>query len=114
MIVLITFVSGLLSALFLNDTIVIVFTPLIIEVTKALNRNPIPYLITLVTSANIGSATTIIGNPQNMIIGVSSGIPFLKFTYYQLLPAFLSLLLVILIIYFIYRKEFYRTFFKEI
>ncbi|MGC8781212.1 MAG: anion transporter [Anaerolineae bacterium] len=72
--------SGLLSALFLNDTIVLMLTPLVLEITLALKRNPIPYLIGLVTAANIGSAATIVGNPQNMIIGVASQIPFVAFT----------------------------------
>ncbi len=83
---LIIVVSGVLSALFLNDTIVLMFTPLVLDIVLALHRNPIPYLIGLVTAANIGSAATIVGNPQNMIIGVSSGIPFAQFTG-QLGPA---------------------------
>lgn len=68
--------SGFLSALFLNDTIVLVFTPLVIEITRSLRLPPIPYLVALAVSANIGSVATIIGNPQNMLIGTSSGIPF--------------------------------------
>ncbi|MEJ5200086.1 MAG: anion transporter [Anaerolineae bacterium] len=72
--------SGILSALFLNDTIVLMLTPLVLEITLALKRNPIPYLIGLVTAANIGSAATIVGNPQNMIIGVASQISFVAFT----------------------------------
>ncbi|MBI5035614.1 MAG: hypothetical protein HZB51_34410 [Chloroflexi bacterium] len=75
----IVFASGILSALFLNDTIVLMFTPLVLEVTASLKRNPIPYLIGLVTAANIGSTATIIGNPQNMLIGMSSKISFVDF-----------------------------------
>jgi len=71
--------SGLLSAFFLNDTVVLMMTPLLIGTCKHLNRDPIPYLIGLAASANIGSAATIIGNPQNMLIGVTSGIPFFTF-----------------------------------
>lgn len=73
---LIIFSSGILSAIFLNDTICLMLTPLVIEITQQFRRNPIPYLIALATSANIGSAATIIGNPQNMIIGMSSKIHF--------------------------------------
>jgi Na+/H+ antiporter NhaD/arsenite permease-like protein len=40
-----------------------------------------PYLMALATSANIGSAATLVGNPQNMIIGVRSGIPFGQFSW---------------------------------
>lgn len=73
-------VSGVFSAIFLNDTIVLVFTPLVLDVTLALRRNPLPYLVALVTAANIGSVGTITGNPQNMLVGISSGIHFLDFT----------------------------------
>ncbi|MEG8988217.1 anion transporter [Ignavibacteria bacterium 4148-Me] len=111
---LITFSAGLLSAIFLNDTIVIVFTPLIIEVTISLKRNPVPYLVALAVSANIGSAATIIGNPQNMIIGIASGIPFAKYALYQIVPSLIGLLIVIVIISIIYKKEFYKTIFDKI
>ena len=60
---LIVLFSGL-SALFLNDTVVLMFTPLVLDTTAALRRNPVPYLIGLVTSANIGSAATIVGIPR--------------------------------------------------
>ena len=51
---LIVVFSGVLSALFLNDTVVLMFTPLVLDTTEGLRRNPVPYLIGLVTSANIG------------------------------------------------------------
>lgn len=114
MLALIIFSSGFLSAFFLNDTIVIMFTPLVIEVTISLKRNPIPYLIALVTSANIGSSATIIGNPQNMIIGISSGIPFAEYALYQTPPVIIGMLLVWIVIYILYRKEFHKTVFEKI
>jgi Na+/H+ antiporter NhaD/arsenite permease-like protein len=103
---LITFCSGFLSAVFLNDTIVLMFTPLLLEITKRQKINPIPFLIILVASANIGSAATFIGNPQNMIIGTSSGIAFSQFTIYQLPVVIAGLFLIWLIIRIIYRREF--------
>jgi len=74
--------AGVLSALFLNDTVVLVFTPLVVQIVGAAGLNPIPYLIALATAANVGSSATIIGNPQNMLIGVSSGISFTRFFAY--------------------------------
>jgi Na+/H+ antiporter NhaD/arsenite permease-like protein len=71
--------SGVLSALFLNDTIVLVFTPLVLELARTLGRNPLPYLVGLVTAANIGSVATITGNPQNMLVGLASGLSYLEF-----------------------------------
>jgi Na+/H+ antiporter NhaD/arsenite permease-like protein len=70
---------GVLSAFFLNDTICLMFTPLILEITLAIKRNPIPYLIALATASNIGSTATLTGNPQNMIIGIASGISYVDF-----------------------------------
>jgi Na+/H+ antiporter NhaD/arsenite permease-like protein len=71
---LIIIAAGFLSALFLNDTIVLMLTPLVVEITLALRRNPIPYLLALATAANVGSVATITGNPQIMLIGMASGI----------------------------------------
>jgi Na+/H+ antiporter NhaD/arsenite permease-like protein len=71
--------SGILSAIFLNDTICLMMTPLVVDLTRRLERNPVPYLIGLATAANIGSVATITGNPQNIIIGQASGIPYVEF-----------------------------------
>jgi Na+/H+ antiporter NhaD/arsenite permease-like protein len=103
---LILVASGLLSALFLNDTIVLVFTPLVLDICILVKRPPIPYLVALVTAANIGSAATITGNPQNMIIGVASGIPFGEFTAYLGPVALVGLGLIWLVIVWVYRQEF--------
>lgn len=99
-------VSGFFSAVFLNDTIVLVFTPLVLDVTLALRRNPLPYLVALVTAANIGSVGTITGNPQNMLVGISSGIAFVDFTR-ALAPIGLAGLAVAwMVIVGVYRTEF--------
>jgi Na+/H+ antiporter NhaD/arsenite permease-like protein len=71
--------AGTLSALLLNDTVVLLMTPLVIEIARAARRDPVPYLIGLATAANLGSVATILGNPQNMMIGLASAIPFSEF-----------------------------------
>ncbi len=101
--------AGLLSALFLNDTICLMFTPLILGTAMALRRNPIPYLIALATSANIGSAATLTGNPQNMIIGAASKIPYLDFLLALGPPALLGLGVVWVVIVLFYPLEFRRN-----
>ena len=98
--------SGVLSALFLNDTIVLMLTPLIVEVTVALRRNPIPYLVGLATAANIGSVATITGNPQNMLIGIASGIPYLAFSAALAPVAVAGMLIAGLVLQLVYREEF--------
>lgn len=99
-------VSGVLSAVFLNDTIVLVFTPLVLEVTLALRRNPLPYLVGLVTAANIGSVATVTGNPQNMLVGLSSGISFVAFTQALAPIALVGLFIAWAVIVVVYRREF--------
>jgi Na+/H+ antiporter NhaD/arsenite permease-like protein len=103
---LIIFSSGLLSALFLNDTIVIMFTPLILSVVLSLKRNPIPYLVALATSANVGSVATIVGNPQNMIIGIFSKISFTDFAFRLTPIALIGLSTIWIVIVLIYKSEF--------
>ncbi len=71
--------SGLLSALFMNDTICLMLAPVVIRVTRRLELPPLPYLLGLAAGANVGSTCTILGNPQNALIGVRSGLPFLSF-----------------------------------
>lgn len=102
---LIVVASGVLSVLFLNDTIVLMLTPLVVEIALALKRNPIPYLIGLATAANIGSAATIVGNPQNMIIGVASQIPFAAFTLRLAPVSLVGLLIAWGVLAVVYRQE---------
>ena len=71
--------SGALSALFMNDTIALILTPLVVSLTVSLKLNPIPYLLALAGATNIGSAATLSGNPQNILIGSFSGIGYLDF-----------------------------------
>jgi Na+/H+ antiporter NhaD/arsenite permease-like protein len=72
--------SGVLSALLVNDTVCLMLTPLVVTVMVR-GRLPLPpYLLALAMSANIGSVATLVGNPQNMIIGSLSQIPFLRFS----------------------------------
>ncbi len=104
--------SGVLSALFLNDTIVLMLTPLVLDTTRVLRRNPIPYLVGLATSANVGSTATITGNPQNMIIGSASGIPYAPFTAALAPTALIGLCICWLVIVLIYPQEFQRVHFE--
>ena len=73
LLLLILLFSSVLSALFINDPLVMMLTPIVCDVTLSMGLNPLPYLLGLAVSANIGSMATIIGNPQNILIGASSG-----------------------------------------
>jgi len=56
--------TGTLSAFLVNDVVCLVMAPLVIEVTRALRRDPIPYLLAVAMASNVGSTATITGNPQ--------------------------------------------------
>ena len=70
------FTSGLFSAFLVNDTVCLALTPLVLDLVLRLRRNPMPYLLAVAMASNVGSVATITGNPQNMIIGSLSHIPY--------------------------------------
>ncbi|MBE9170694.1 hypothetical protein IQ238_25320 [Pleurocapsales cyanobacterium LEGE 06147] len=91
LLIILTVGTGLLSALFINDTMALVFTPLTLHVTSTLGLNPIPYLLALAAATNIGSVATINGNPQNILIGSFSEIGYLELNLISNVPAVLLL-----------------------
>jgi len=99
-------VSGVFSAFFVNDTMCLVLTPLVLEIAVALRRNPVPYLLAVAMAANIGSVATITGNPQNMMIGSFSGIAYRDFLASLAPVAAIGLILAVAFIFFSYRREF--------
>ncbi len=96
---------GVLSALFLNDTICLMFAPFIINLLDDLKRNPLPYLVALATASNIGSTATLTGNPQNMIVGIASGISYLDFALALAPVALLSMGLIWIVLVKMYPDE---------
>jgi Na+/H+ antiporter NhaD/arsenite permease-like protein len=101
--------SALLSAIFANDIICLAFTPVLALALQKAGKNPIPYLIALATSSNIGSAATIIGNPQNMLIGQSAHLSFAHFALVVSPLVLVCLVLNVLAVAFIYRKQLFTT-----
>ncbi len=98
-------VTGALSALVLNDTIVLLFTPIIIRTCRLLKSNPVPFLVAEAIAANIGSVATAVGNPQNAFIATQSGISFAQFSGKLLPVAAVCMLVAIAILYLVYRKD---------
>jgi len=99
-------ISGVFSAFFVNDTMCLVLTPLVLEITTHLRRNPIPYLLALAMASNIGSVATVTGNPQNTLIGSLSGIHYRAFAAALAPVALVGLAAVVGIIAVTYRAEF--------
>jgi len=98
--------TGVLSAFLVNDAICLVMAPIVITLTRALERNPVPYLIAVALASNVGSTATITGNPQNMIIGNLSGISYGAFTAALMPIATLGLLVTILLVLLLNPREY--------
>ncbi|XP_068640406.1 silicon efflux transporter LSI2-like [Aristolochia californica] len=81
-------ISAISSALFTNDTTCVILTEFVLKVARQNNLPAEPFLLALASSANIGSSATPIGNPQNLVIAVQSGISFGKFVA-GIIPAML-------------------------
>lgn len=74
LLIILTMITGLSSAFLVNDAVVLLFTPVVILICRSTRLNPIPFLIAEILASNVGSAMTMTGNPQNMLIGLNSGI----------------------------------------
>ncbi len=103
----IVLVSGFFSAFLVNDTVCLILTPLVCELTRRLGRDPVPYLLAVAMASNAGSVATITGNPQNMIIGSFSHIPYTQFAAALAPVAVVALLLTILLLALTFREEFW-------
>ena len=101
-----TALAGLLSAFLVNDAICLVMAPIVVRATRALGRNPLPYLVATATASNCGSVATITGNPQNMVIGALSGISYPVFSAALAPVAAFGLVLVVVVVRLVYREEF--------
>lgn len=82
-----------LSAVFSNDIICLAVAPVLVDVCLARRLNPVPFLLALACAANVGSAATLIGNPQNMLIGETLELPFLDYICDVAAPVALGLAL---------------------
>lgn len=101
-------VLGVMSAFLINDTIALVATPIVIGIARQMHVKATPLLICLAFAVTIGSMMTPVGNPQNLLISLESGIafPFLDFIKYLALPTFANFFVTYYIVKWYYRKEF--------
>lgn len=80
-------VSAVLSAVFSNDIVCLAMAPVLVDVCLGRRLDPVPYLLALAAASNIGSAATLIGNPQNMLIGEVLELSFAAYMRDALVPA---------------------------
>ena len=98
--------SGIFSAFLVNDAICLVLAPLVLELTLALGRRPVPYLLAVAMASNVGSTATITGNPQNIMIGSFSHISYTKFALTLGPVALVGLVVTAVLIALVHRAEF--------
>ena len=84
-------VVGTLSAMFSNDVICLAIAPVLADACLARRLDPVPYLLGLACAANVGSAATLIGNPQNMLIGQVLKLSFPGYFLEAVVPVLLGL-----------------------
>ncbi len=102
----VTATSGIFSAFLVNDAICLVLAPLVLELTLQMGRKPAPYLLAVAMASNVGSVATITGNPQNIMIGSFSHIPYLTFTRTLGPVALIGLTITAGLVALFYRDEF--------
>jgi Na+/H+ antiporter NhaD/arsenite permease-like protein len=98
--------SGIFSAFLVNDAVCLVLAPLVMELALALGRRPKPYLLAVAMASNVGSTATITGNPQNIMIGSFSHIPYSEFALTLGPIAAIGLMVTVGLIAFFHRTEF--------
>jgi Na+/H+ antiporter NhaD/arsenite permease-like protein len=103
--VILSTVTAVSSALLDNVTIVVLVAPVALFVAASLRVSPLPFLITGILASNIGGTATLVGDPPNILIGSAAGIDFVTFAA-NLAPISLLILIVFLgLCWFLFRKD---------
>lgn len=96
------------SAAVMNDSVVLIFSGVVVDLcVRHKVANSLPYLLSLATTANIGSALTMTGNPQNILI-VSlayDDISWLEFASNMVLPVLAATVINSALMFIYYRAE---------
>ena len=95
--------SGVLSSVLVNDIVVFALAPMLCHGLAARGLDPRPYLLGLAAAANAGSAATLIGNPQNILIGQAGGLDFPAYSRVAVIPAAVTLVVIYLAIAWVWR-----------
>lgn len=104
--ILLVLVTGFASALLDNVTTVLLIAPVTLLVCDRLAINPIPFLIAEVLASNIGGASTLVGDPPNIIIASRAGLTFNDFLVHMLPIVLVVMVVFIAILPFVFRGSF--------
>jgi len=102
---LLMLVSGLLAAVLANDIICLAFTPVLAVALRRKRLNPLPFLLGLAMATNLGSAATMIGNPQSMLIGQLGNLSFRTFLLWCAPPSLMCLAATFLVLRVLFRGK---------
>jgi Na+/H+ antiporter NhaD/arsenite permease-like protein len=102
---LLVLVAGTLSAVLVNDTVCVMFTPLVVAVIEEAALPPLPFLLGLASAANLGGVVTYTGNPQNMIVGTHAPISFAGYLLRMLPVGVLGLAVNAALLLWMFRRE---------
>lgn len=105
LLVLVAVLAAGLSAFFVNDAVCLLLTPVVVGVGVRAGLPLAPYLLAICTSSNLGSAATLVGNPQNMIIGSMGGLGFTEFMGLAGPPALVGVAVNTLLLWLWYRRD---------
>src|ERR1051326_2152222 len=98
-------IGGGLSAVLANDILVVAIAPLLIAGAQARGLDPRPFAIALAAATNAGSAATLIGNPQNILLGAIGRLDFWRFIAICSVPALVALLVVFAVVWLQWRRR---------
>ncbi|WP_297548427.1 ArsB/NhaD family transporter [Thermococcus sp.] len=97
-------VTALVSAFLDNVTTVLLLTPMLLYITKKMNVNPVPFLLSEIFASNIGGTATLIGDPPNIMIGSAAKLSFNEFLLNMGPIALADLFITVAIVYLAYRS----------
>ncbi len=103
--VAIALLTATLSAFLDNVTTILLVLPITLELTKAMDINPTPFILSEIFASNIGGTATLVGDPPNIMIGTQANLAFMDFIYNLAPIVFIDLGVLILIMFLIYGKE---------
>src|SRR6202789_1123752 len=83
--------AGGLSAFLNNDIVCYAFTPIVGISLLRQRINPVPFLVALAIASNLGAAATLIGNPQNMMIGQVAHLDFGPYLFWSIVPVIFAM-----------------------
>jgi len=103
--VILAIITAVGSAFLDNVTMVLLMVPVTISVCRILNINPISFILAQIFASNIGGATTLIGDPPNIMIGSAAGIDFMTFAYHMTPEIIITMAVAIVLFKFMFRKD---------